>query len=145
MPSILAPKYKDKLPGYLSYPLLSSDISTSIAIHANKYPLEYCFWNYHAPKQNHKDSLPYEVCTLRFSIRLPTENHDGGSLWELDIRPVLRTHKKIISDLLSNEGFPKLETWLTAPRTPLWLSTPGHSLKLKYLPENQSLIITERS
>jgi hypothetical protein len=143
MPTTLVSIFKGKIPSYLSYPLRSSDISLHIASHTKTYSFEFCFFSSFAPKPNHKDSLPYEVCTLRFSIRLPTENNDGGPLWELNVRPVLRNHRKLISDLFVNEGFQKLEGWLTTPRTPLWLSTSGHSLKIQYSPGNRSFIYTE--
>jgi len=138
MPTTLVPNYKSKIAGYLSYPLQSSDISLHIAIHAEKYPFEFCFSNYHAPKQNHEDSLPYLVCTLRFGTNWPA----GISVWELNVRPVMRRHRKIISDFFVGEGFQKFESWLTIPRTPLWFSS-GHSLEIKYLPKTQSFITAE--
>ena len=145
MPTTLVPTFKGKVPGYLTYPLRSSDISLHIAIHAKTYPFEFCFFSHRAPKPNQKDSIPYLVCTLRFSLKMPTAGQDGGPLWELDVRPVIRSHRKVISDVFLNEGFQKLESWLTAPRTPLWFSTIGHSLKIEYLPKTQTFIYTERA
>jgi hypothetical protein len=142
MPTTLVPIFKSKIAGYLSYPLRSSDIARHIAVHAKQYPFEFCFFSNHAPKQNHKDSLPYLVCTLQFRFRLMVDKLVGEPAWELTVRPVLRRHRKFASDFFVNEGFLKFQRWLTAPRTPLWFST-GHLLEIKYIPETESFISTE--
>lgn len=134
-----APIFKGKIAHYLSYPLRTSEICERIAVHAKDYPFTFCYFNYRAPKQNHPDSVPYAVCELRFTTKLVPETGCICPEWELTVRPVLRSHRSVISNLLVSDGFQKFESWLTHQRTPLWFSS-SHWLTVEYLPESPSLL-----
>jgi len=132
------PTFKSKLPGYLSYPLKASEISHYVASYAGKFPFEFNFFSWKAPKQKEKKLGPYVVCSMLFQSK--SAYHVDS--WELTVSPVFRRDRKTISDLFADGGFRRLQEWISAPRTPVWYSTP-HRFEVQYLTELKELAYTE--
>jgi len=127
--NISPPRFKCKIPGYLSYPISAGDIAKEIQPETNDYPFSFSFFSYKHPKQNQESIPSYSVLSLRFRLPYPSEPEPR---WELTVHPVFRIHRKQISDLLFTKGFFAIRDWLNLSRPPSWYIS-SHNISVDYI------------
>jgi len=145
-------RFRDKLPGYLTYPLGAEALSEALAglPHAEDLSIGFSERPVIFASDFQRDLAerrPYTV--LKAGYRPAQSPGISGSnagidqgwydeRWELAVFPVLRELRAAVKDLLLKEGLPAVAEWLRSSRRTGW-EMQARSISLIFDPDGPSL------
>ena len=132
-PNVLHPRWRQKLPKQLSYPVGAELLSRELGTHPELPKLELHFSA--SPiasrsefRQMLENKLPYVVLRVQF-VRWDKRLSYGDDQWiqeylrgkwTVDVFPVLRSLKSQAKEMLISKALPQVAAWMTKPREPAW-------------------------
>ncbi len=124
--SMIPTAFKSKIPQTHSYPVGAELFTEALSSVPQLELLKLSFRGVWALKGKSKLYLVLEVNHInirenQYSSKSLVAQGFYDDTWEIIVYPVLREQKAEVKRLLTVEGLPKVESWLSAKRSPAWL------------------------